>query len=94
MAIAEDLSAFLADFGVPCTAGATSFTGLLNQPGEVIDFDRGLALSNEYTLTFITAQVTLQRNQAITVDGTPFSVRNAPRMKDDGAFSMVELTKV
>lgn len=94
MAIVEDLAAFLADFGVECSAGVVQFTGLLDQPDELMDLQRVSAHSRQYELTYRTAQVTLARDQAVTAGGVSYVVREAPRQVDDGAFSRVLLSKV
>ena len=47
--ITEDLTAFLADFGVSCTAGAVTALGILDMPGQVLA--GGMVLSTDYTLT-------------------------------------------
>lgn len=89
----EDLDAFLADFGLPCVAGVVSFTGILDQPDEVLNLTHADALSREYDLTYKTAAVTLTRGGALTVDGVAFTVREAPRQIDDGAFTRARLSK-
>lgn len=94
MSFAEDLSVFLADFGVPCIAGAAQFMGLLDQPDQLLDLQRASAHSRQYELTYRTAQAVLVRDQAVTVNGGAYTVREAPRQVDDGAFSRVLLTKV
>jgi hypothetical protein len=93
MAFDEDLEAFLEDFGVPCQAGAVDFTGLLDQPDELMQLQRASAHSRQYELTYITASVPLTRDQAVTVKGAAYTVREAPRQVDDGAFSRVLLSK-
>ena len=47
MALTEDLDIFLADFGVSCTAGATTAKGIFDMPGEVIA--GGMVLSTDCT---------------------------------------------
>lgn len=91
---ADLLDTFLADQGVPCVAGAVSFRGLLDQPDELLSLPRADAHSRQYELTYITGRVTLTRDQAVTVDGVAYTVREAPRQVDDGAFSAVLLSKV
>lgn len=91
---AEDLDVFLADFGVPCQAGATAFVALLDQPDEVMDVGRAAGVSRQYQLTYRTDAVTLTRNQAVTVNGVAHTVREAPKQLDDGAFSQVLTSKV
>lgn len=90
----EDLEAFLADFGQPCTAGATAFVGLLDQPDEVLELTRAAAHSRQYQLTYRSTAVALLRDAAVIVAGAAFVVREAPRQVDDGAFSRVLLSKV
>lgn len=90
----ETPAAFLADFGVPCVAGAVNFTGILDAPDEVIDMPRAGVQSRQYELLYRTSAVTLARGGALTVDGVAFTVREAPRQVDDGVFSRVVLTKV
>lgn len=90
----EDLDAFLADFGLPCVAGATVFTGLLDQPDEILELARAAVHSREFDLTYRTSAVTLARGAALTVAGVAYTVREVPRQRDDGAFSRVRLSKV
>jgi hypothetical protein len=92
--LAEDFDAFLADFGVACVAGAVTFMGVLDQPDELVEFQRANAHSREYELTYRTAVATLTRGQTLTVAGVAYTVREAPRQVDDGAFSRVLLSKV
>jgi hypothetical protein len=93
MAFDEDLGAFLEDFGVPCRAGAVNFTGLLDQPDELMQLQRASAHSRQYELTYITTAVALTRDQEVTVNGVAYTVREAPRQVDDGAFSRALLSK-
>ena len=93
MAIVEDLSAFLADFGVPCVFGSSSFVALFDQDDDVLDLPRAGALSRQYAITYRTDQATLTRGQAGTVAGVAYTVREVPRQVDDGAFSRCLLTK-
>lgn len=93
MAFVEDTQAFLDDWGKPCQAGATQFIGMLDQPDEILSLQRVNVHSRQYELTYATASVTLARDVSITVDGQAFTVREAPRQFDDGAFSRALLTK-
>lgn len=92
--ITEDLAVFLADFGLPCVAGGVSFLGLLDQPDELLELQRASAHSRQYELKYCTADVTLARDASLTVNGVAYTVREAPRQVDDGAFSRALLTKV
>jgi hypothetical protein len=94
VAFAEDLSVFLADFGVPCIAGAASFLGILDQPDEIEQLGYAPVQSTDYALMYTTVQATLRRGDAITVNNVAYTVREAPRQQGDGAFSRVLLSKV
>ncbi|WP_428421962.1 head-tail joining protein [Methylibium sp.] len=99
MAFDEDLDAFLAEFGVPCTFGGTPFLALLDQPDQLMDLQRVQAHSRQYELTFRTDAAALVRDMAGTVERpkgvfTAYTVREAPRQVDDGAFSKVLISKV
>lgn len=94
MAFTEDLAPFISDFGLPCIAGAQQFMGLLDQPDELQQLQRGGAHTREYNLTYISTQATLTRGEAVAVAGVAYSVREAPRQVGDGAFSAVLLSKV
>jgi hypothetical protein len=84
MAITEDLDSFLVDFGVSCTAGATTANGILDMPSQVIS--DGMVLTTDYTLTARTSNFgSLIRGDSITVDGTAYTVRET-MLLDDGKF--------
>ena len=91
MAFTEDLSIFLADFGVSCTAGAVTALGILDMPGQVIS--DGMVLTTDYTLTAKASDFgSLIRNDAITVDAVAYTVREA-MLLDDGRFVQIALQK-
>ena len=84
MALTEDLDIFLADFGVSCTAGATTANGILDMPSQVIS--DGMVLTTDYTLTARASNFgSLIRGDSITVDGTAYTVRET-MLLDDGKF--------
>ena len=92
MALTEDLSLFLADFGVSCTAGAISALGILDMPSQIISGD--MVLSTDYSLTARTADFGgLLFGDGITVDGVNYQVREVRRL-DDGAFVEIALMKL
>ena len=98
--IDEDPSLFLADFGLPCAAIQAEltqepvyFTAILDTPATVMQLGHAAAMSVEYELTFASAAVSLTRGQQVVANGTTYTVREAPRPIDDGAFSSVLLTK-
>jgi len=91
MAITEDLDVFLADFGVSCTAGATTANGILDMPSQVIS--DGMVLTTDYTLTTRFSNFgSLVRGDSITVDGTAYTVRET-MLIDDGKFVQIALQK-
>lgn len=91
MAITEDLDIFLADFGVSCTAGATTANGILDMPSQVIS--DGMVLTTDYTLTARTSAFGgLIRGDSITVDGTAYTVRET-MLIDDGKFVQLGIQK-
>ena len=91
MALTEDLDIFLADFGVSCTAGATTANGILDMPSQVIS--DGMVLTTDYTLTArASAFGSLIRGDSITVDGTAYTVRET-MLLDDGKFVQLGIQK-
>lgn len=91
MPLSEDLSVFLNDFGVSCTAGAVSALGILDMPSEVLA--GGMVLSTDYALTARAADFGhLKYNDSITVAGVAYTVRET-RLVDDGAFVEIGLQK-
>lgn len=92
MAFAELLDPFLADFGVPVTAGAVSGVGILDLNSELIL--GGEINIIDYLLTVPTATFgSLGYGDAITVDGTSYKVETSPMRFDDGTFCRVALIK-
>ena len=93
MAIADDASLYLADFGVPVTAGASSGLGILDQNSEMLLGDQ--VVSVDYALTCPVALFGgLSYGSAITVAGTSYEVRHEPMRLDDGLFCIVPLALV
>jgi hypothetical protein len=92
MAFTEDLSVFLADFGVSVTAGAVSGSGLLDMPGELIA--DGMVITTDYSLRCEASKFGgLIYGAAVTVDGVNYQVRDN-RLVDDGKFCDITLLKV
>ena len=90
---AEDEAAFLADMGLPCSAGGVAFVALFDQADAIVDLSRVGVHSRQYTLTYQSAAVTLRRDQAVTVNGAAYTVREAPQQLDDGAFTRAVISK-
>jgi hypothetical protein len=92
MALTEDLSVFLNDFGVSVTAGAVSGVGILDMPGQLIA--DSMVISTDYTLTTRTIDFgNLIYGASVTVNGVLYSVRDN-RLLDDGGFCEISLQKV
>jgi len=91
MALSEDLSVFLNDFGVSVTAGAISGVGVLDMPGQLLA--GGMVLSTDYTLTCKAADFGgLLYGDSVTVNGVAYTVRET-RLLDDGGFVEIGLQK-
>jgi hypothetical protein len=91
MAFTEDLSIFLADFGVSCTAGAVTALGILDMPSQILS--DGMVLSTDYTLTAKASNFgTLIRGDSITVDSVAYTVRET-MLIDDGKIVQIALQK-
>ena len=92
MALTEDLSLFLNDFGVSCTAGAVTALGLLDMPTQVVAGE--MVLTTDYTLTARFADFGgLVYGDSITVAGVIYQVREV-RQLDDGAFCEIGLMRL
>jgi len=87
----EDLDVFLADMGVEVVWSAVTALGILDMPTIVQD---SLVMSDEYVLTVKASEfAALPRGASLTVDGTAYTVRQAPMKIDDGKFLRVSLSK-
>jgi hypothetical protein len=83
---------FLADFGVPVTAGNVSGVGILDMPTQVIS--DGMVLSTDYALTAKTSEFGgLLYGDGITVDGVNYQVREVRKL-DDGKFCEISMSKL
>lgn len=95
MALVENLAVFLTDFGVPCSAGAYAFTGILDKPDETLSMSGVNVLSTMYLLTVRTSDVAggaIRSGVSIAVDGQAYVVRDVIS-QDDGAFTHLTLSK-
>jgi hypothetical protein len=93
MAFTESLDPFLADFGVPVTAGAVSGLGMLDQNSEIIL--GGEITVIDYLLTVPTATFgSLTYGDLVTVDGVGYKAETQPQRFDDGTFCRVPLVKM
>jgi hypothetical protein len=84
MAFSEDLDLFLADFGVPVTAGDVSGIGIFDMPSEIIA--DGVILTTDYKVTAKASEFgDLLNGSQVSVNGAAYTVRNVQFM-DDGKF--------
>lgn len=95
MALVEDLSLFLNDFGVSVAfVGAEpNMLGIMDAPGLFVLADEGRATINatDRTVLVRTDQLgTLAQGDTITADAIPYAVREIVPWEDD-AFSLVSL---
>lgn len=90
---AERPELFLRNFGELCLAKGAQFLGLLDQPDAIQQMQRVRVHTREYELTYISEVVSLSVGDSVSVNGSPYTVREAPRQLDDGAFSVALLTK-
>jgi hypothetical protein len=80
----EDLDLFLADFGVPITAGAVSGVGIFDMPSEIVA--DGVVLTTDYRVTAKASEFgDLLNGSEVSVNGAAYTVRNVQFM-DDGKF--------
>lgn len=92
---AENFDVFLRDMGVPCVAGAVTFTGLFDQPDDQLSAAGVNFLSTMYQVTAKTTDVTaaaLVSGSPLIVNGTSYVVRDV-MLVDDGAFTHLTLSK-
>ena len=91
MALTEDLTLFLADFGVSVTAGAVSGFGILDMPGELVA--DGMIITTDYSIRCEASKFgALAYGASITVDGTAYTIREN-RLIEDGVFCEITLQK-
>lgn len=93
MAFTEDLDVFFSTegFGVSVTKGSITGVGILDMPSEVIA--DGVVLTTDYKLLVKTSDFSsITRGDAMTVDGTAYTVRE-PVLMDDGKITQVFLMR-
>lgn len=91
MALTEDATLFLTDFGVSVTAGAVTGFGLLDMPGELIA--DGMVITTDYSLRCEASKFgALAYGANITVNSVAYTVRDN-RLIDDGVFCEITLQK-
>lgn len=92
---AEQPDVFLRDFGVPCTSGGQSFTGILATPDETSSMAGVNVLSTMYTLLIKTSSGSLAgiTSGGNLVAGTISFVVRDVMLQDDGLFTLLTLSK-
>lgn len=93
--LTENPAVFLQDFGVPCTCGAYSFTGVLDAPDETLNMGGVNVLSTMYVLQVQTSDVVaagIASGSNLAVNGQAFVVRDV-LSTDDGVFTHLTLSK-
>lgn len=91
MALTEDPSIFLADFGVPVSFGAVSGFGVLDMPSEIVA--DGVVLTTDYKLTCLTSVFGAAKyNDTVTVNSVAYTVRET-LLVDDGVFCTIMLMR-
>lgn len=95
MAFSEDLDEFINtdDFAVLAKFNGICGNVILDMPDEVIG--GGEIISTEYRITYKTGLFPgLGYDSPITICGVHYTVRGTPRLIDDGAFSVVMLSRI
>lgn len=91
MALLDDPTIYLADFGVDVVAGSIAGLGILDMPSEVI-IDNQI-ITTDYALTCEASKFgNLLYGSQITVNGVAYEVRSAMLMTD-GAFVQLSLQR-
>jgi hypothetical protein len=91
MAFTEDLDLFLADFGVPVTAGPITALGIFDMPSEIVA--DGVVLTTDYKVTAKASDFgDLLNGSEVSVNGAAYTVRNVQFM-DDGKFVEIMLQR-
>lgn len=95
MALTENLALFFADFGVPCSVGATNFTGILDMPDDTWSAAGVNVQGTGYLLQARTSDIALaaiSSGTTVTVGGRAYVVRDV-MLIDDGAVTHLTLSK-
>jgi len=85
-----DIDLFLADFGVPITAGAISGMGIYDKDSEIIISGDVVRLNHSIKVR-TDLFGSLSFGDSINVDGSYYIVEHEPMRSSDGLFSVIPL---
>jgi len=92
MAIIDDSSIYLADFGKPVVLNGVTGTGILDMPSEEII--NGVIVSTDYSLTAAASFIgEIAYGATLLVDGYTYEVKNN-LLQQDGLFRVLTLDRV
>jgi hypothetical protein len=94
MSLVDTPDVYLRDFGVSCVAAGHTFLGIFDRPDDVMNMGGVNVVSTMYALTVKTSDVvaaSLLSGASITVNGTPYVVRDSLSL-DDGTFTNLTLS--
>lgn len=87
----EDLAVLFADFGVTAVYGSLTALVVLDMPDQQVL--GGMQISADYAITYRSVDlVGLKHGDALTVDGTSYTVREVTRL-DDGRITHATLKR-
>jgi hypothetical protein len=88
----EDLSVYLADFGVPVTAGGKTDKAIFDAPDQ--DFVGGMQLVTEYEITYPSASFgIIKKGSKVIVNGSSYVAKETRRISD-GLWKATGLTPI
>ena len=90
MNFTADIDLFLADFGVPITAGAISGMGIYDKDSEIIISGDVVRLNHSIKVR-TDLFGSLSFGDSINVDGNYYIVEHEPMRSSDGLFSVIPL---
>lgn len=91
MAFAEDLSPFLADFGVAANLNGSAVTAVVDTSSEDVD---GIVTQGPSALMTSAASAAAAPGQTFVASGVTYNVRQVLKEPPDGAFTRLVLVRV
>jgi hypothetical protein len=90
--VTENLGAFLDDFGIVVTAGASTFKALFDIADDLVG--GGVVISTDYVLTVRSTDIVgMVDGDTLSISSTNYEIRRILKI-DDGALSRVVVSKV